>query len=110
MSEKANLFAIFPNRRLTWATPKLSKRGQSAKQKTKFLDFAYAEWSQTYQKLVQGERKSKLVCNFSEPPPNLDPVKVKQMRAEYQMKLVKNGIPLLALALRVPSEAKLIKS
>ena len=40
--------------------------------------------------------------------PNL--FKVKQTSAEYQMKLVKNGIPLLALALRVPSAAKLIKS
>ena len=61
-------------------------------------------------KLVQGERKSKLVCNFSEPPPNLGAVKVKQTSEEYQMKLVKNGIPLLALALRVPSVAKHIKS
>ena len=66
---------------------------------------AYAECSQTYQKLVQGERKSKLVCNFSEPPPNLGNAKVKQTRAEYQMKLIKNGTPLLALALRVPSAA-----
>ena len=32
------VFAIFPNRRLTSACPKLSKRVQSAKQKTKFLD------------------------------------------------------------------------
>ena len=79
---------------------KLSKRGQSAKQKTKFLDFAYAEWSQTYLKLVQGERKSKLVCNFSEPPPNLGNAKVKQMSAEYQMKLV----PIWFM----PSAAKLI--
>ena len=71
---------------------------------------ASAECSRTYQKLVQGERKSKLVCNFSEPPPNLDHVKVKQTSAEYQMKLVKNGTPLLALALRVPSAAELIKS
>ena len=31
------VFAIFPNRRLTSACPKLSKRVQSAKQKTKFL-------------------------------------------------------------------------
>ena len=31
------MFAIFPNRRLTSACPKLSKRVQSAKQKTKFL-------------------------------------------------------------------------
>ena len=31
------MFAIFPNRRLTSACPKLSKREQSAKQKTKFL-------------------------------------------------------------------------
>lgn len=61
-------------------------------------------------KLVQGERKNKLVCNFSEPPPNLDPVKVKQTRAEHQTKLVKNGIPLLALALRVPCAAELIEN
>ena len=61
-------------------------------------------------KLVQGERKSKLVCNFSEPPPNLGNAKVKQTRAESKIKKEKCGIPLLALALRVPSVAELIKS
>ena len=35
---------------------------------------------------MQGERKSKLVCNFSEPPPNLGLSKVKQTRAEHQTK------------------------
>jgi hypothetical protein len=35
---------------------------------------------------VQGERKSKLVCNFSEPPPNFGLSKVKQTRAEHQTK------------------------
>ena len=54
MSEKANLFAIFPNRRLTSACPKLSKRAQSAKQKNDVFGFAYAECRRTYVKLVQG--------------------------------------------------------
>ena len=38
----------------------------------------YAECSQTYLKLVQGERKSKLVFDFSEPPPNFGLSKVTQ--------------------------------
>ena len=42
MSEKANLFAIFPNRRLTWTQSKLSKRGQRAKEKRK--NVAHPSW------------------------------------------------------------------
>jgi len=61
-------------------------------------------------KLVQGERKSKLVCNFSEPPPNLGADIVRQTSAESKIKKEKSGISLLALALRVPSVAKHIKS
>ena len=40
----------------------------------------------SYAKLVQGERKSKLVCDFCEPPPNFGLSKVKQTSAECKTK------------------------
>ena len=51
------------------------------KTKNEVFGFAYAECSQTYEKLVQG-----MFAIFSEPPPNFDIVKVKQMRAECKTK------------------------
>ena len=75
-----------------YALKKLCKVKQtSAERKTKneVFGFAYAECRQTYEKLVQGERKSKLVFDFSEPPPNFGLSKVTQTRAECSQTYLK---------------------
>ena len=51
------VFAIFPNRRLISACPKLSKREQSAKQKTKFLG---SQIKQASAKLIKMTEESTL--------------------------------------------------
>ena len=65
---------------------KVKQTSAECKTKNEVFGFAYAECSQTYLKLVQGERKSKLVCDFSEPPPNFGLSKVTQTRAECKTK------------------------
>ena len=50
------------------------------------LDSIFLCALKSYAKLVQGERKSKLVCDFSEPPPNFGLSKVKQTSAECKTK------------------------
>ena len=68
---------------------KVTQTRAECKTKNEVFGFAYAECRQTYEKLVQGERKSKLVFDFSEPPPNFGLSKVTQKRAE-----IVNTIPL----------------
>ena len=57
---------------------KVTQTRAECKTKNEVFGFAYAVCSQTYEKLVQGERKSKLVFDFSEPPPNFGLSKVTQ--------------------------------
>ena len=65
---------------------KVTQTRAECKTKNEVFGFAYAECRQTYEKLVQGERKSKLVFDFSEPPPNFGLSKVTQTRAECKTK------------------------
>ena len=66
--------------------------------KSQISSLVYAECSQTYVKLVQGERKSKLVCDFSEPPPNFGMSKVKQTSAECKTNNEVFGLPMPSAA------------
>ena len=59
------MFAIFPNRRLTSACPKLSKRVQSAKQKTKFLGLPMPSAAKLMKSYANERRTPNEIVDFS---------------------------------------------
>jgi hypothetical protein len=92
---------------------KVKQTSAECKTKNEVFGIAYAECSQTYEKLAQGERKSKLVCDFFRTAPNLS--KVKQTSAECKTKNEVFGFAYaecsqtyLKLRKRVPSAVKLV--
>jgi hypothetical protein len=55
VSEKANLFAIFSEPPPNFGLSKVKQMRAECKTKNEVFGFTYAECSQTYEKLVQGE-------------------------------------------------------